>query len=137
MKRSRLPLRGPGSVSRRGEPRCPLRRTKSQQIHAGHSSSFHVRPLGPRVNGRFRPHGTAADPPPVRGKRGQKIRLGSRAADDLPEPLEPGGDVAFGAVGGGFVVIAAHEIVRRVLLGGDGVRRVVGIFVTLAMTQLF
>src|SRR6476620_7185271 len=61
---------------------------------------------------------------------------GSLAPDDLPQPFQPGGDVAFGAVAGGFVVVPAHEVVRRVLLGGHGVGRVVRVFVALAVAQL-
>ena len=96
---------------------------------------FHVRPLGRHVNSRLQAArtaaGTAAESGPV-GQRGSSL-----AADDFPKPLKPRGDVAFGAVGGGLVVVAAHQIIRRVLLGGHGMRGVVGVFVARAVAQLF
>src|SRR5690242_10304690 len=58
------------------------------------------------------------------------------AADDGPQLLHPGRDLALGPVGRRPVVVDTHDFVGRILLGHNAVRVVMGIPVADGVAQL-
>ena len=57
-------------------------------------------------------------------------------ADDRAQLLQPAGDVTFGAVAGGPVIVDAHHFVRRILLRHNAVGVIVGVSITGGVAEL-
>jgi hypothetical protein len=64
---------------------------------------------------------------------GDNQRLAAPAADDRPQAVQPGSDIALSAAAGGPVVVGADQLVRRILLRDNTIRVVMGIFVACAL----